>query len=291
MMRHRSLLVPASLILLGVAGACDRTPDYVLKKKQMVDLLTDIHKAEGVVDLNRTRYGSDSMRKVMKQSVLLRHGVTQEQFDTSMVWYGHNIEKYIEVYDDVIARLESEVAEVDADQGGARVDMAVVGDSADAWPESRMHRYFYGQPDAMVRFNLRRDENWETGDIYTWRFYKSNMQSPLYYAIAAQYTDGTSDYMTGTTTGQGWSEIVMQIDTARTAQNVYGFATVSPAPGEAAYIDSIALVRTRFSPDHYDPRRCVRILPAANNPYVKVTVSGSRCASPRTLISQFYSIG
>ena len=75
---------------------------------------------------------------------------------------------------------------------------------------------------------------------------------PLYYAIAAQYTDGTSDYMTGTTTGQGWSEIVMQIDTARTAQNVYGFATVSPAPGEAAYIDSIALVRTRFSPDHYD---------------------------------------
>ena len=225
-MRHRSLLVPASLILLGVAGACDRTPDYVLKKKQMVDLLTDIHKAEGVVDLNRTRYGSDSMRKVMKQSVLLRHGVTQEQFDTSMVWYGHNIEKYIEVYDDVIARLESEVAEVDADQGGARVDMAVVGDSADAWPESRMHRYFYGQPDAMVRFNLRRDENWETGDIYTWRFYKSNMQSPLYYAIAAQYTDGTSDYMTGTTTGQGWSEIVMQIDTARTAQNVYGLSLI-----------------------------------------------------------------
>ena len=289
-MRHRSLLVPASLILLGVAGACDRTPDYVLKK-QMVDLLTDIHKAEGVVDLNRTRYGSDSMRKVMKQSVLLRHGVTQEQFDTSMVWYGHNIERYIEVYDDVIARLESEVAEVDADQGGARVDMAVVGDSADAWPESRMHRYFYGQPDAMVRFNLRRDENWETGDIYTWRFYKSNMQSPLYYAIAAQYTDGTSDYMTGTTTGQGWSEIVMQIDTARTAQNVYGFATVSPAPGEVAYIDSIALVRTRFSPDHYDRASVRTYTPAANNPYVKVTVSGSRCASPRTLISQFYSIG
>ncbi|MDE5922541.1 MAG: hypothetical protein K2G79_03525, partial [Muribaculum sp.] len=70
--------------------------------------------------------------------------------------------------------------------------------------------------------------------------------------IATQYTDGTTDYMTGTTSGQGWSEIVMQIDTARTAQNVFGFATVSPTQGEAAYIDSIALVRTRFSPDHYD---------------------------------------
>ena len=251
MMRRRSLLIPAALALLAVAGACDRTPDYVLKKGQMVDLLTDIHKAEGVVELNRSRYGTDSMRKVMKQSVLMRHGVTQEQFDTSMVWYGHNIEKYIEVYDDVIARLEAEVAEVEADQGGARVDMAVVGDSADAWPESRMHRYFYGQPDAMVRFNLRRDENWESGDIYTWRFFISRMQSPLYYALATQYTDGTSDYVTGTVSGQGWNEIVMQLDTARTAQNVYGFATVSPGPAEAAYIDSISLVRTRFSPDHY----------------------------------------
>ena len=63
----------------------------------------------------------------------------------------HNIERYIEVYDDVVARLESEVAEVDANRCGARVDMPVVGDSADAWPESRAYRYFYGQPDAMVR--------------------------------------------------------------------------------------------------------------------------------------------
>ena len=39
-MRHRSLLVPASLILLGVAGACDRTPDYVLKSRWSISLPT-----------------------------------------------------------------------------------------------------------------------------------------------------------------------------------------------------------------------------------------------------------
>ena len=87
-----------------------------------------------------------------------------------MVWYGHNIERYIEVYDDVIARLESEVAEVDADQGGARVDMAVVGDSADAWPEPYAPLFLRTARCYGAFSILRRDENWETGDIYTWRF-------------------------------------------------------------------------------------------------------------------------
>ena len=252
MMRHRSLLVPCAMLLIALTGACDRTPEYVLSRSEMVDLMVDMHKAEGVVELNRSRYGSDSMRKVMKQSVLQRHGVTQERFDTSMVWYGHNLEKYIEVYDEVIARLESEVSEVDADQGGARISMAVVGDSADAWPESRMRRFFYGQPDDMVRFLLRRDENWESGDVYTWRFYLTNARAPLSYAIGTQYTDGTTDYLTGTTSSNGWNEIVMQLDTARVAQNVFGFASLSPNLLDAPYMDSISLVRTRLSRDAYN---------------------------------------
>lgn len=255
MMRRRSLLFPMALLLTMLVGACDRTPDYVIHKRQMVDLLVDLHKAEGVVELNRRVYNSDSMRKVMKQSVLLRHGVTQEQFDTSMVWYGRNIEKYIELYDDVIARIEAEIAEVDADQGGARVDMAVVGDSADAWPEARLHRFFYGQPDAIVRFNLRRDENWEKGDVYTWRFYMTVMHSPVRYTIAAQYTDGSTDYSQGSSTTRGWNEIVLPLDSSRTAQYVYGFATISPGVDEAAYIDSISLMRTRVYPDNYDRLR------------------------------------
>jgi hypothetical protein len=239
------------IVLLAVAVACDRTPDYVLKKSEMVDLLVDIHKAEGVIELNRAQYGSDSMRKVMKQSVLLRHGVTQEQFDTSLVWYGHNIEKYIEVYDDVIERLEKESSEIEVSEGAERVNVAVVGDSADAWPNAHMYRFFYGQPNSMLRFNLRRDENWEEGDKYTWRFYLSRIQTPLYYSLAAQYSDGTTDYMSGLSTSQGWNEFVLQLDSARVAQNVFGYISMMPMRTEVAYLDSITLVRTRFDSDRY----------------------------------------
>jgi hypothetical protein len=240
------------IALLAATAACDRTPDYVLKKSDMVDLLVDIHKAEGVIELNRSKYGTDSMRKVMKQSVLLRHGITQEQFDTSLVWYGHNIEKYIEVYDDVIERLEKENSEIEVGDGAERVNVAVVGDSADAWPGAQLYRFFYGQPSSMLRFNLRRDnENWEEGDKYTWRFFLSKVQTPLYYSLAAQYADGTTDYISGLSTAQGWNEFELQLDSARVAQIVYGYVSLTPMRTEVAYLDSITLVRTRFASDRY----------------------------------------
>ena len=117
------LLYAASALLFA---SCDRTPDYVIKPDDMASLLVDIHKGEGVVDLNSSAYRSDSARKVLKQSIYMRHGVTAEQVDTSLVWYGHNIEKYIEVYDKVIAQLEKELKDADVAASGEKVQLAVV---------------------------------------------------------------------------------------------------------------------------------------------------------------------
>lgn len=38
----------------------------------------------------------------------MRHGVTREQFDTTLVWYGHHIETYMKIYDRVVERLKAE---------------------------------------------------------------------------------------------------------------------------------------------------------------------------------------
>ncbi|MDE6458729.1 MAG: DUF4296 domain-containing protein, partial [Muribaculum sp.] len=95
MMMRRLLLLPVAYIGAALLFlSCDRTPDYVISPDDMASLLVDIHKGEGVVDLNSSAYRGDSARKVLKQSRYMRHGVTAEQVDTSLEWYGHNIEKY-----------------------------------------------------------------------------------------------------------------------------------------------------------------------------------------------------
>lgn len=246
--RHIAL---ALLALSMMTISCDKTPDYVIKSDDMVDLLVDIHKGESVIELNRSRYPGDSMRKVMKQSILLRHGVTQEQFDTSLVWYGHNIEKYIEVYDKVIEELEGEIKLADVSSDGTRVQMAVVGDSVDAWGDVRHRQFAYGEPSDIMKFNMRRDENWEKGDVYTWRFYVRKRTSPMTWTLAADYNDGSTDYTYGFVTSEGWNEVTFVTDTAKVTSNLYGTIMLEPAPFESTYVDSITLVRTRHKPAEY----------------------------------------
>lgn len=246
-----SVISVLTFVAVSVFCSCDRTPDYVIKPDDMASLLVDIHKGEGVVDLNSSAYRSDSARRVLKQSIYMRHGVTAEQFDTSMVWYGHNIEKYIEVYDKVIERLEKELKDADVAAAGEKVQLAVIGDSVDAWNDSRYRRFAYGYPSNNMKFSYKRDENWEEGDVYTWRMYVTNRQSPLRVTIGGDYNDGTSDYVTSTISADGWNEVSFPADTARTMKYVYGVVEIEPRKGEIAYIDSITLVRTRFSPDTY----------------------------------------
>ena len=92
--------------------SCSKLPDNVLNKKDMTSLLVDIHKGESVVELQRGYFPSDSMIKMVKQSILQKHGVSQAQLDTSFVWYGNHIEDYIEIYDEVIANLEEDLKSV-----------------------------------------------------------------------------------------------------------------------------------------------------------------------------------
>lgn len=191
------------------------------------------------------------MRKVVKQSIYAKHGVTAEQVDTSLVWYGHNVEKYIEIYDGVIEQLEKDIKNADVSSGGERLHLAVVGDSVDAWSDVPYRHFFNGEPVDNVKFSFSHDENWEKGDVYTWRFYANNRLSTINWTMAVDYTDGTSDYMTSSVNQDGWNELKLVTDSAKTAKYIYGNISMNPIPGESVYLDSISLVRSRFSPSTY----------------------------------------
>lgn len=233
------------LLVLFLATSCSSRPDYVLDKKDMASLLVDVHKGESVIDINHSQFANDSMRRVMKQSVLDAHGVTQEQWDSSLAYYGRHIEDFVDLYDDVINNLEQQLKNANVSTQGTGVQMQVVGDSADTWDQPRLRHFSIRQPSDLMKFNLKRDMNWDRGDVYTWNFKAVNSSAPVFWTIATEYSDGTSEYKSGSTTGNGWSHIVFHTDSARTASNVRGVLRMLPAGNENAYLDSISLVRTR----------------------------------------------
>lgn len=238
--------------LSAIIISCSKTPEYVISHEKMVDLLVDMHIGESVVDVNRRDYRNDSLKKVLKQSILAKHNITQEQLDTSLVWYGHNLEEYLNVYDDVIARIEEDVKKAEEnDISSEELAITVAGDSVDVWNGLRFRVFNDKSPIQYLSFVLKHDENTEIGDEYLWEFKLHNNRSAISWTIAADYNDGSTDYTNGISSN-GWNHMHLNTDSVKMISRVYGIVRVAPIDKEIVYIDSISLLRTRFDAKSYN---------------------------------------
>ncbi len=93
------------LILLAFAS-CSR-PEGVLSSSKMEDVLYDIHMADGVLAMKGYQSGHNTEGGKYYESVLQKHGITQAQFDSSLVWYTDNPQRFNKIYPKVITRLEN----------------------------------------------------------------------------------------------------------------------------------------------------------------------------------------
>ena len=102
--KHIILLITACLLLFT---AC--RPKGVLSSREMRDLLYDLHRADGAIQVAGYNYSHDEELARYYQSVLDKHGVTQAQFDSSLVWYTDNPQRFNKIYPKVVAQLEQDL--------------------------------------------------------------------------------------------------------------------------------------------------------------------------------------
>jgi hypothetical protein len=94
------------LLILGCNSEREFKRKYLIDKKEMVDVLVDIHLANAV-------QGSPEFYKISREydsvdinsPVFKKYGIEKAQFDSSMVYYSGKPEVLIHIYDEVIMRL------------------------------------------------------------------------------------------------------------------------------------------------------------------------------------------
>lgn len=243
-----------------IFAGCHSRPDYVLDDRQMEDLLVDIYKSEAIIDMNRTNYNNDSIKAVIKQSVFLKHGVTQEEYDSTLVWYGHNITQYIKVYENVIARLEDEEYNLkNASSGDSRRTVKKVsrknypstGDSADIWDDEQIMIFMPQFDNNILRFDYQSRMDDKDGDRYDFVFRVRNSREPVKVYLGVDYPDGTTSYMYRGSANEGENHLIVQSDSTKHIRRVYGYITTNPSVNEAVFVDSIMLLRTRLDSTNY----------------------------------------
>ena len=96
------------LLVLVLATGCSKTPKHIIEEDAMTRILVDMYKAEAVMEQEEKTFYNDSTKKRLRQSVFMKHNVTQELYDTSLIWYAHNLDVYKTICDEVVKELEAE---------------------------------------------------------------------------------------------------------------------------------------------------------------------------------------
>lgn len=248
-----------SLGLLVLIG-CRKTPDNVLPHDEMVSLLADLHRGEGVMDMNRREFKEDSMRIAFRDAIYRKHNVTKQTVDSSYYWYARNMDEYSKIYDDVIALLEKEIEETEAT--AARIQTAAVGDSANAWSFSSRYILSENSPQHELAVQLFPDDNWEKGDNYTLNFKLINNLSPFTSMIGVEYADGQLEWIENESKDAGKYNYTLVTDSTKELSRVFSVLRAPQLGSQVVFVDSLSLMRTRKDKSVYSKRHSQKkILP------------------------------
>lgn len=80
-----------------------------LSRDKMVEVLHDIQLAEAIYQTKYNDFRDKEQKDALIQGILEKHGITQAELDSSLVWYADNAEIYMKVNDSVISSLKKEV--------------------------------------------------------------------------------------------------------------------------------------------------------------------------------------
>lgn len=250
---------------------------------KMADLIADLQLADAYIESHSADFDTDSSKLVLKQSVFKKHGITQQDYDSSLVWYAHNMEDYTRAYDKAIGKLKSKYDKLDATGAEGPSEMMAEGpaagmpqpgeiprgprsggpsrlsklntdakaDSFDLWQGPRSYMLTQGSRRGFITFDVPPDEGKQKGDRYQLTYLLNRCGNEFKVCLAVDYTDGATSQVARGTTSDGWVTVDLQSDSSRQVRRIYGYVSYDVKPGHVAQVDSLMLIRSRLNAANY----------------------------------------
>ena len=171
-MKHRALHLVSFLVAgIVILSACKPTvPSKYLQPDEMEDLMYDYFVSRGIVD---TKHGmSDYQNRYNIEAVLRQHGLTQAEFDSSLVYYYNNMEQMNVIFTNIQKRLSEEALQLGASAGEVErfTIQSTSGDTTDVWEGHRQMLLMPIPPYHVVQFSQKADTSFHAGDSFLLTF-------------------------------------------------------------------------------------------------------------------------
>ena len=155
--------------LLTFVACKEGRPKGVIGPSEMENVLYDYHMAQALTD--NLPQEEAYKKPLYTEAVFRRHGITQAQFDTSLVWYTRQAEELTKIYVQVNRRLKDRQSALNH-QIALRDKKPLTtqkGDTVDIWYKDRLYRLTGSPASNKLEFLIPSDENFKFGDEFSWK--------------------------------------------------------------------------------------------------------------------------
>lgn len=238
------------VLLLGtLCMACSKVPDGILSEKKMQAVQTDMQLAEAMIGMNSKDFPDDAHKEALYRSVFRKYGITEAEYDSSLIWYGRNLDIYMKVYERVLADLNKrQKALGDVQASAAPVTRQ---DSVDIWPRRTSLQL---EPRALfngVTFDIRPETNYSSGSSFVlgmtvWGIHQDMTHKPEIHISADQ--GDTIVTVRDRLLRDGYHETVLKTVSTKQIKRVYGYIFMDNADSSyyKIYLDSLNLMKYNY---------------------------------------------
>lgn len=227
-------------------------PSDILAPDELEEVLYDYHLAQGMAESS-----SDSVsykRYIYVQEVFRKHGITEAEFDSTMVWYSAHATYLNDIYKNLSLRYETELKAMGATEGvGDKLDnLSAVGDTANIWTEQSFIVMKPNWLDGKLRFVIEADSNIHRGDAFLWRYNTRfvgdrNTGNEAYAALYIRFDNDSVAAVTRRIYNNSRMELRIETDSMLSVRSISGFIYYKPKENsdkfEIMLLDDMMLVR------------------------------------------------
>jgi len=238
-----------------VIACTPSVPSEYIQPEDMDDILYDYHIGQAMLKADHSVEQKDFEKTKYFLAVLHKHGVSQADFDSSMVYYYSHLVRLKQIYTEVNQRLSDEANALGASVGeiSRYSQYSATGDTANIWngasdliliPRPTMNRY---------DFTLKADTSFYKGDSFMFQFmseyiWQSGMKDVVVCVVSKYEGDSIIQTVNHISTS-GLSQIRIPANRENKLKEMRGYIYLGKGDGEESntrkmmFISQLQLIR------------------------------------------------
>jgi len=237
------------LTLICLAASCSRVPKHILSERKMRVVLYDMLLAEAMIETMPT-FNTNDERSMVYDAVFTKHRITQAEYDSSLVWYGKNMDLYMAIYILVQKDINAALTAMGDIKSNTLSGNVLDGDSIDIWISKRSDVFTPNRVFNTLLFDIVPQNPFAPGSYYelrlsVWGILPVLKHKPKIHLSAVQADTIIS--VNKEITGDGYYEAVVQTVDTLEVMRIYGYVLMNVGDDfyHRIYLNDIRLMKIK----------------------------------------------